>query len=319
MPRPKLSSCSLAADVVNLRTERKCELISAFWLYLHLAVLDSIAADYASSSNTLKFATQELDGLLTIVRDLKANRNMAQKKLTNPRDTRIDWQDDLSLDDMFAAQFSHEASKTAPFNFPIDGSFTAINLKKICRLHIRWTDNLIDHLKLEGRPGQRSLSIYRQKIYLINHRREPETTRIQAEILNEAIHTLDLLFPIGDEKTEDFLEEENINFNTRDASELPRATELNDFKYWRNNLGQLLTLLNGPPETVVQTLLDTRNITQFATLWVSIIGIFLLTILFGIITSVYSIKQYRVAIKSYELSLALACQQMNTPLPGFCS
>jgi hypothetical protein len=140
---------------------------------------------------------------------------------------------------------------------------------------------------------------------------------IPGEILDEAIRTLDLLFPSGDPKTKEFLDEETVQLYIVDPSELPRATELDEFRYWRTNMAQLLILLNGPPETFAQTLLDTRNLSQFATLWVAISGVFLLTILFGMLSTIYSVKQYRVAIKSYELSLALACQQTTTP-PGFC-
>lgn len=368
----RLFSKSSLADVVKLETEQKCELINAFWPHLHLVEQDYVGEDYTAFFDFIgktlqnlhphapKFASQELDGLLAIVRNLTTNRTLVRKVITedikkdylntcdaaiarsielsvrfwlginvssrrlsvgprNPRDSRIDWQDDQSLDEMVAAQFPQGTSRTALTDSPLDESFTAINLKNVCRLHIRWTDNLIDHLKLEGPRGQRSLSIYRHKICLINHRKGPEPTIIQAEILDEAIRTLDFLFPFGDPKTEEFLKDEKVQLYTVDPSELPRATGLGEFKYWRNTLAQLLNLLNGPPETVAQTLLDTRNLSQFATLWVAIFGVFLLTILFGILTTVYAIKQYRLAVKSYELSLALACQQITTPLPGFCN
>lgn len=236
----------------------------------------------------------------------------------NPRDRRIDWRDDQSLDEMIAAQFSQGASKAMFANIPFDESFTAVNLKNICRLHIRWTDNLIDHLKLEGPRGQRRLSIYRQKLCLVNHRKGPEPTIIPADVLDEAIRTFDLLFPFGDPKTEAFLEEEKVQFWTISPFESPRATELDEFKYWRSNLAQLSSLFHGPPETFIQTLLDTRNVSQFATLWVAIFGVFFLTIIFGILSTVYSVKQYRVAVKSYELALAQACQQISTQLSGFC-
>jgi hypothetical protein len=69
----------------------------------------------------------------------------------------------------------------------------------------------------------------------------------------------------------------------------------------------LLKLLNGPPETVGQMMLDTRNASQFTTLWVAIFGVFLLTILFGILATVYSIKQYHIAVLSYNLAVAVTC------------
>lgn len=152
----------------------------------------------------------------------------------------------------------------------------------------------------------------------MNHRKGPEPTIIPADVLNEAIRTLDLLLPFGDPRTEAFLEEEKVLFWTISPSESPRATELDNFKYWRSNLAQLSNLLHGPPETVIQTLLDIRNISQFATLWVAIFGVFSLTFIFGVLSTVYSVKQYRVAVKSYELTLAQACQQTSTPLSGFC-
>jgi hypothetical protein len=69
----------------------------------------------------------------------------------------------------------------------------------------------------------------------------------------------------------------------------------------------LLELLNGPPETVGQMMLDTRIASQFTTLWVAIFGVFLLTILFGILATVYSIKQYYIAVLSYNLAVAVTC------------
>ncbi|OCK81912.1 hypothetical protein K432DRAFT_380863 [Lepidopterella palustris CBS 459.81] len=367
----RLFSKSSLADTVNSEPERKCAIINAFWPHLGLAKEDYIEEDYAAwfhffgkalqslHPHASKFATQEWDGLLSMVTSLSANRTMARRALTedikrgylntgdaaiarsielavrlwlginvcskglsvgprNPREYRIDWQGDQSLDEMIAAQFPQGAGRAAFANIPFDESFTAVNLKNICRLHIRWTDNLIDHLKLEGPRGQRCLSIYRHRLCLVNHRKGPEPTIIPAEVIDEAIRTLDLLFPFGDPKTEAFLEEEKVQFWTISPSESARATELDEFKYWRSNLAQLSSLFNGPPETFIQSLLDTRNIPQFATLWVAIFGVFFLTIIFGVLSTVYSVKQYRVAIKSYELALAQACQQKSTPLQRFC-
>ncbi|KAF2681469.1 hypothetical protein K458DRAFT_479370 [Lentithecium fluviatile CBS 122367] len=224
----------------------------------------------------------------------------------NPRDSLVDWNDDQLLEDMIAKQFPRDKIVSAAPEISFDESFTAANLKTICRLHIRWTDNLRDHLKLEGPRGERCLSIYRHKICLINHRRGPQPTIIPTEILDEAIRTLDLLFPFGDPKTEAFLEEEKVQLWTESSYELHRATELDDFKYWRSNLAHLSRIFSGPPETVLQTLFDTRNIPQLATLWVAIFRVFFLTILFGLLATVYSVKQYRVALESYKLALAQA-------------
>jgi len=367
----ELFSKSSSADVLNWTREQKCELINAFWPYLHLAEDDYINKDYVAFFEFVgrmlqdlyphapMFALQDFNGIFAMVNTLRADRMLARKVIMdnikkdylnvyetsvarsmelvvrlwlginvsskglsvgprNPRDSRVDWQNDQSLNEIITAQCFYKANSISSTDYALDESFTAVNLKTVCRLRIRWTDNLLDHLRLEGPRGQRSLSIYRHKISLINHRKEPEPTVIQKNFLDETIRTLDLLFPFGDPKTEQFLAEENVQLYIVDPLEMPHTTDLDEFKYYRNSLVRLLNLLNGPPETVAQTLLDTRNLGQFVTLWVAIFGVFILTILFGILTTIYSIKQYRVSVKSYELALALACQQNAPSPPGFC-
>jgi hypothetical protein len=360
-------------EVGVLDTKSKYAIIITFWPHLRVSERDFIDEEYTSFFDFIgktlqslyphaqRFAIQNLDGLLFVVRSLQVHQGITKRELVvelqkqflnfkeeditrstelaarlwlginihsrhltvgpqNPRDTRIEWLGDSTLTGLVGAQFSTSSSKVSvsSTNTLLDDSFTAVNLNNICRLHLRWTDNLVDHLRLEGPRGQRSFSIYRHKLCLINHKQAPRPYIVPADVLDEAIRTLDLLFPFGDPKTEALLSNEHLQLWTATGPEFPRATELDDFKYWRSNIAQLLALFNGPPETITQTLLDTRNLPQFATLWVAIFGVFLLTILFGILATVYSIKQYRIAIKSYELSLALACQQATTPLLGFC-
>jgi hypothetical protein len=324
----------------------------AFFNYLERTL--QVLRPYAS-----KFATQEWNGLLSMIATLRNNRtitkqalkekvtkeylntsddsvvrslelairlwlgiNVCSKDLSvgprNPRDCQIHWRDDQSLTDLIAAQFSQKPNNTGTAKVLLNESFTAVNMRHICRLNIRWTDNLVDHLRLEGPRGQRSLSIYRHRLNLLNHQKSSQPTIIPIEVLEETNRTLDLLFPFGDEKTRTFLQEENVQSWTTFPSGVSQSTHLDDFKYWNHNLMELLSLLNGPPETVMQTLLDTRDVSQFATLWIAIFGIFGLTILFGVLSTVYSVKQYHVAIKSYDLALAQACVQYPTVLPGFC-
>jgi hypothetical protein len=235
----------------------------------------------------------------------------------HPQDTPAEWQNNQTLEALVVSQFSQRRTRMATEDFPLDDSFTAVNIKKICRLYIRWTDNLIDHLQLKGSRGQRTLSVYRHKICLVNHLKDPSLVGFSSDILEEAIRTFDLLFPFGDSQTAEFLEAEGVHFYTILGCGQPRPIDLGEFQYWRNNLVRLWKLLNGPPESLAQTLFDTRNISQFATLWVAIVGVFSLTIIFGILATVYSIKQYYLAIASYNLALALACHEFPE-LAGYC-
>lgn len=101
------------------------------------------------------------------------------------------------------------------------------------------------------------------------------------------------------------------------ASFAKRPSSTSEFKYWKQEMIQIVKLWEAPPERICQTLRNTRDPGQFFTLWVAIVGVFALTILFGILATVYSVKQYRVGVKSYELALALACLDQPT-LPSFC-
>jgi hypothetical protein len=279
------------------------------------AIMDEIQKTY------LNIPTEAIARTLELASRLWLGINICSATLavghSYPRDTRIEWPSNQSPKELIAEQFTQKPFWVTSEDCSLDDSFTAASLKNVCRLHIRWTDNLVDHLQLKGRPGQRILSIYRHKICLVNHLRDPKRTAINSDILEEAIRTLDLLFPIGDSPTADFLKAEGVHFYSIPPCDKTQPIDLNDFKYWRNNLMQLLKLLNGPPETVTQTLLDTRNVPQFATLWVAIVGVFSLTIIFGILATVYSIKQYDVAVASYKLAVALACHEFPE-LSGYC-
>jgi hypothetical protein len=228
----------------------------------------------------------------------------------------VTWLGSDKLEDMVAAALKTKSNATNTGNYLLDDSFTYLKLHKLRQLKIRWTDNLVDHLKLEGGPGDRTLSVYYHKICLANHRKE-KNPPIQEAILTETIRTLDLLFPMSNKKTGAFLKKEGRHFFTAVPPEQSGPINLNDFTYLRERISDLLGILNGPPETVTQMLLDTRNASQSITLWVAIFGVFLLTILFGLLATVFAVKQYNVAILSYDLSLAVACLE-HPELHHYC-
>ena len=241
----------------------------------------------------------------------------------NPRATRLNWNRDESLDAILNAHF-RKGTKAVHMESELD-DFTAAKLKSVCRMNIEWTNSLNDHLKLIGNRGKRTLFIYQQKVSLTNHKKNA-SPMIPMAVLNETISTLELLLPLGDPETKDFLYKEGkLPLYTTAQSGKPRATNLDEFEYWNSRLARLLNLLNGPPESFLQRLLDTRDLAQWATLWVGIFGILILTLLFGILATVYAVKQYflaldsyNISVRSYELSLVLACQQDATLFPGLC-
>lgn len=232
------------------------------------------------------------------------------------------WKGDETLGAMVDSCF--ETTTNSVYTESELDDLSAAKLKRVCLLHIEWTDCLNDHLKLTGDRGKRILFLYQQKSTLVNH--EKAGSPIPAAALDEAIRSLELLLPTGDPETRRFLTKAGKLYLLPNAWP-PRhqTSNLNEFDCWKPRLRRLLNLLHGAPESFLQRLFDTRDIGQWAALWVGIFGILVLTLFFGILATVYAIKQYflavesyNLAVKSYELSLVLACQQSATQLPGFC-
>jgi hypothetical protein len=240
----------------------------------------------------------------------------------HPRRSYLNWKGNETLDAMACSHF--EKMKNPVYMECELDDLSAVKLKRLCLLHIEWTSCLNDHLKLTGNRGKRTLYIYQQKRTLFNN--EAAGSPLPTVVLDEAISSLELLLPIGDPDTRDLLMKAGklallqTIWSSRDG-----ASNLEDFIYWKARLRRLLDLLQGAPESVLQRLLDTRDIGQWAALWIGIFGILIFTLLFGIVATVYAVKQYLIAVasydlsvRSYELSLILACQQNATILLGIC-
>lgn len=132
------------------------------------------------------------------------------------------------------------------------------------------------------------------------------------------IRTLNLLFPYRDDKTTAFLKSACLHLHVAGASDAKQAATTTEFRYWKSEISRLVRLWEAPLETMDQTLRDTRNFGHLIMIWVAIFSIFFLTILFGILATVYSVKQYLLAVKSHKLALAPACLE-NPTWPGFCA
>ncbi|KAH7123656.1 hypothetical protein B0J11DRAFT_529567 [Dendryphion nanum] len=236
----------------------------------------------------------------------------------HPRRKQVHWMKDQTLD---AIAVVPERTNLNDMDNELDG-LTAANIVNMCRVHIEWTDCLNDHLRLSGAKGKRILHIYQQKKALMNHK--IEKSPLLATLLDEIIRSLELLLPLGAGHTRKLLKSSNKTYINFSSSGKHIASNLDEFVYLRPRLKRLLDLYHGPPESFLQWLFDTRDIGQLAALWVGISGI-ILTILIGIVASIYAIKQYFVAVqsydlswKSYQLSLKMACGQNATMLGQLC-
>jgi hypothetical protein len=225
----------------------------------------------------------------------------------------IDWEDDISLEQLVQAQFISSKDLPKGSNTRIDPAFTAAYLTGVCRVKIHWTDNLADHLRFDRK--WRVVTVYQHKICLINHSKSSDSSIIPLSVLEEAIDTLNLLFPFGDPATKCFLLREKKLFYGLGLCSRPRKLDLRAYSYWRDQLLELIDAYNEPPHNWWQLFSDRRNKMQWATFWIAFF-VFILTLISiacGTVSTIYSIKQY-------NLALAQAC---STPLatsllPSFC-
>jgi hypothetical protein len=103
---------------------------------------------------------------------------------------------------------------------------------------------------------------------------------ISKAVLNEAIRTLNLLFPISDPATDKVLMKhpQKIRFHLDEPYGGQRSLNVFDYNVWRDRLLELYEdVYQSPPASWAQLWKDDRNPQQFWTFWIALV-ILLLTI-----------------------------------------
>ncbi|KAL4795640.1 hypothetical protein BDV19DRAFT_388961 [Aspergillus venezuelensis] len=301
----------LAVDrVQQLETPTKCRILNGFWPHLKLSPKSFIEEEYTDFLWYIGMTVQDLSGhqddisaqgfesMISIIQMLRDAPSESQRNIIaslrrsylntanaaigrfvrlavqlwlclhvysqdiraigsiKPRDSRICWGLNEPLDQLIASQFLDNPGRIFP-------SVTS------------------------------QIDVYQHRIVLLNHYNDPQSI-LPKSISREAIWTLDLLLPYGDSATGKLLQGSRITLGV--PLEGRQAYDLEDFTHWKSNLVQLLDILHGPPEGLFRSLRDTRNMSQWATIWIFVFGIFILTLAFGSLTTAYSILQYRVTV-----------------------
>ncbi|KAG6354576.1 hypothetical protein INS49_004594 [Diaporthe citri] len=135
------------------------------------------------------------------------------------------------------------------------------------------------------------------------------------QLFEEAIDTLNLMFPFQNEPTKKILEKHDIAFYGLGLCGRPRKLLLNDYHYWRGRIADIHQIFQGPPIGIQQLLLDDegKNFMSTFTFWVAFAAgvVALLGMGLAIASLVYSIKQYELGLKQYEVSIVQACGDSN--------
>lgn len=216
----------------------------------------------------------------------------------------LEWSTGQSLDTLIASQFgtssreksvlSHPTSKDLPTVGP---DFTAANLVNICSIKLIWSNNLADHLRYDRK--RRILTIYKHKICLINHMKASSGCPIPTSVLEEALDTINLLFPFGDQATKRLLaQERQLAFYGLGNCGRDRQEDLKGFRCWREQLAELDEVFNEPPQTWRQLVVDRRKLVDWAAFWITamVLLLTLVSIPCSIIQTVYTVKSYNLAL-----------------------
>lgn len=239
----------------------------------------------------------------------------------------IQWDNNQTLAVQLSSGFQTSASTTPAKDANLRVELTMATLVSSHDFILDWTSNIAEHLSLNEQPGSRHrvLTVYEHKICLRNHLQFIDETALPQSILEEALDTLNLLFPDGHRPTKSLLLEHKKTFYDLATCGRARNLDLNKYHYWRGQIEMLNNVLGEVPMGSHQFALEKngKNALQFATFWIAI-AVGLLTIISfvtGVISAVYAQKAYEVALLQYRLSLAQACSVSDaaTQLSSFCS
>lgn len=154
-------------------------------------------------------------------------------------------------------------------------------------------------------PSELSLKDLVQSQFQSSHTNEwsNEKYSIPQTILQEAIDTLNFLFPFGHGPTRELLRrEKKMSLYRLGFCDRARMLALADYDVWQARVANLVEVFNEPPRDLRQLLSDRRNVMEWATFLIGMLVLILtlVSIAFGTVSTVYAIKQY-------ELALAQAC------------
>lgn len=226
----------------------------------------------------------------------------------------IGWLNDQTLEDLVHSRINRSCGPaTRHRHREFDEDFTATFLSSTCGIRLHWTNNLADHLKLNRK--RRSISVYQHKVCLLHHLDSSEEPILPRPLLSETLDTFELLFPWHNKDTRSFLLENNKPIYGLGRCGRKRIPNIEHYVFWGHRLSDLLDVFEDPPRNVWQLWRDQRNFNEWAAFWLALLVIVLtvVSIVAGMVSTVYSIKQY-------NLALAQACvaEDAAKQLPGFC-
>lgn len=185
----------------------------------------------------------------------------------------IEWSDGYSLCALIESLFEKSTTELSPVQKRLHPNFKAANMVSICRLNIRWTASLEDHLRLDREHNTLWIFAFRYYLEMAQtsaSQRIADVFPIPAKLLDETNRTLDLLFPSWDRGTKRMMQRLDLDFHRVHHRE--RVLDLKHFPFWRDRLLQLYEdVYLAPPEGWSQLWYDRRDPQKFWTFWVAFV------------------------------------------------
>jgi hypothetical protein len=210
------------------------------------------------------------------------------------------------IEDCFQSLIPYEKTATSTSK----GTLSCLTMKYLVDKYgwtVSWSSNLTEHLTVNTRT--KVVKIYEHKICLLHHFEFGQACPIPQEAIREALDTLNLLFPPEDRPTQRYLEDEGRPFHLLGSCNREDYRDLAHYRYWNKGLTWLLEVLEGEPPGLKQFVLDEQHghFRDVTTFWLAVVVVVVLTLGFGILSTVFAAKGYQVALMQYNLALAQAC------------
>ncbi|ROV97748.1 hypothetical protein VMCG_07407 [Cytospora schulzeri] len=244
-----------------------------------------------------------------------------------PVETVIPWSDNTTIQSLVSSEFEKRNGRSAVDLTSIDPKFSMALLVEAYDYRVSWTSDLADHLQLDPESPRR-IMIYEHKIFLWNHlemaKLEDDVSALPLPLVEEAIDTLNVLFPFSKKSTKSFLRRHGKSFHGLGKSGRAIQYDIQGYHYWRKEIGDLAAALTQPPRGKAQFILnkDGTNTLEFWTFWTAIaFGIrAIIGAGTGVYSAVYAKKAFDIGVLQYQLALAQACSALNATdlLPAFC-
>ncbi|KUJ20174.1 uncharacterized protein LY89DRAFT_682955 [Mollisia scopiformis] len=189
-----------------------------------------------------------------------------------------------SLKDCVAGHFQHQRILTDLVRF--ERVFNACNIDRVANVTIRWTPNLVDHLKFIEDGKKPILNIFHHAAFLNYHR---ESDFFPSGFIDETIRTLALLLPAHDSDSRKWFRKQQAKLPldpgaVRCGQLKLEERQINHFNFWHDRLVILKQYFDdSKPRTIKQWYYDDRH--RVSWFWVAILLV-VCTLLFGFIQCV---------------------------------